>query len=604
MTDERKTVLFSDLGNELAPREAMTERLTPSAWRRVPYETRDFKGSLVVAGPRQKVPPLTLSPRLRGWYRIFLGVVGLGSMMDSASCDNYVWVRLSGDPAYTRVRAADELSYQTVDEFFFRCEDMTDKTLTFLHPEAREAETSCLALVRFEPMTEEEVEKELAERERRDTKRIYACEDMHGCFIQDSPREVEPFFTRMAPYRHSDVGVLALEYPSCHPFFSGEGVPEEGSPFWGRRYEEYAALSIRELRKKGIDPYKAMIAHGRKLGIEMHLSQRINPHHEFPLDDSFHNPIYERRELWMQDRDGTPISRLSMAYPEVQKHVADAFSRMAEYDVDGVDLLFNRGYPLMEYEEPFLRRVWETYGVDARVLSGYDERLVATRCAIINEFLRDLRARLDRERAARGQRPVKITAQVHRNLRGCRFVGLDLPTWAKEGLVDTVVTYPLEHYEDLPEEVWEDGAHTRVNLAAYTAMMDRGFEGYYDAGCGPLGVKCYDIPFDDEAQTRELVEVFRDSPVKLYVHIMPRHLQPAEAVARAEKLYALGVDGIGLWDTECRAGRFRWWTASSRLGHRGELGRIPTEEGVLYRTHRLLTVGKDRIDRFPPHWTT
>jgi hypothetical protein len=199
---------------------------------------------------------------------------------------------------------------------------------------------------------------------------------------------------------------------------------------------------------------------------------------------------------------------------------------------------------------------------------------------------------------------VKITAQVHRNLRGCRFVGLDLPTWAKEGLVDTVVTYPLEHYEDLPEEVWEDGAHTRVNVAAYTAMMDRGFEGYYDAGCGPLGVKDYDIPFDDEAQTRELVEVFRDSPVKLYVHIMPRHLQPAEAVARAEKLYALGVDGIGLWDTECRAGRFRWWTASSRLGHKGELDRIPTEEGVLYRTHRLLTVGKDRIDRFPPHWTT
>ena len=191
----------------------MSDTLAPDKWRRVPYEIKEGKGSLVVAGPRQKVSPLTLAPDLQGWYRIYLGVLGLKTFMDSNGIDNYIWVRVSGDPAPTRVRAADELSYQTVDEFFFRCEDMTGKTLTFLHPEAREAETSCLALVRFEPMTEKEVEEELRERERRDTKRLYATEDMHGAFIQDSPRDAEGFLVRMEPYRYSDVGVLAMEYP-------------------------------------------------------------------------------------------------------------------------------------------------------------------------------------------------------------------------------------------------------------------------------------------------------------------------------------------------------------------------------------------------------
>ncbi len=600
-----KSVLFTNLSRQLEPSGAFGDSFARDKWRSIPYETPEFSGDLIVAHPQSTVPDLTLSPGLEGWYRIYVGLLNPG--LDD---DPHLWVRLSGEEGWLRLQAARHLTHHTIDEAFLFCADMTGRSLCFRHPEGGFKRASALASVRLVPMSEEEVAAELHERSRTDTKRIYATEDVHGIFIMEEPRDMEPIYSHMAVYQNTDVKVLAMEYyQQDYNFCTGNDVPPDGEILWAREYEEHAARSFRHFRELGIDPYEKMIAYGHRLGLEMHLSMRIIGTHEFPLDDCFGNPTFDREELWMEDRDGTPVSRLSFAYPEVQEIYLDRFSQMAAYDVEGVDLYLNRGYPFMLFEKPFADAVMADCGEDAKTLPGYDERLIAVRCRIMNDFLRKMRARLDAERAARHQKPIRLTLHVHKNLRGCRFVGIDLPAIAAGHLADTVVVYPLEHYEEFPDEFYTDGTKTKVNPDAYGAKMrqggpDRFRWGHYDAGLGYTGVRDYDCPQESEAEIREFIDVLAGSGTELYVHLMPRDLPPETARDRAVKLYSLGVDGIGLWDTEIRSLVRRNWQMMARLGHRDELASLDTGEGTLYRNHILKKVGKYNIDRYPPHWCT
>ena len=93
-----------------------------------------------------------------------------------------------------------------------------------------------------------------------------------------------------------------------------------------------------------------------------------------------------------------------------------------------------------------------------------------------------------------------------------------------------------------------------------------------------------------------------DTDTGLYVHVMPRNLYPDEMLKRARKLYAAGVDGIGLWDTNTRSEVLRDWQLVSRLGHREDIDIRDSGAGVLYRNHNFTLLGHLRMDRYAPHW--
>lgn len=602
MNDTRKEVLFSDLGNQLSPADAITDGDTPTTWRRCHYETAELSGTLVAAQDRSRVAPLTLSPNLTGWYRIHLGI---GRRSSEGHIQQRLLVSLTGDKAERLVAPWRGLSPWTVDDCFFRCADMTGKSLTFRHPEyERAADETLLAFVRFIPMSDEEVSAYLAERERRDTRTLYATDDVHNV-LTAGPKDLSIALAQIENLRESDVGVLAMEYWGFAKFYTGEGVPEE--IFWGRDYEECAARTMRRFRAAGIDPYKEMIAHARDVGLSVHLSMRIGAwNYEFPWDAGFATLDYDRHpELHMRDRDGVAVSRLSLAFRETWEIYANYYSEMAKYDIDGVDLLFNRGYPFILFEEPFLSAFREKYGVDARTLPNADERVMREKCRFITAFLRHIRARLDSERAARGQKPLRYTAHVHKTLEGCRLVGLDVESWAKEGLIDTVVCYPLETYESYPDHFYADEEKTVLNLDAYLEGMrtgpDRFRFGWYDAGFNYTSLR-YDVAEDLEAEVQALMAAVAGTSTKLFVHVMPRNQYPSLTLERARKLYAFGADGIALWDTNTRTEVLREWTTTSRLGHREEIETMDHGEGVLFKNHNFTVLGNLRMDRYPPHW--
>lgn len=600
---ERKEILFSDLGHQLSPASAITDHDTPTSWRRCSYETPTFSGTLVSAQSRVRVEPLTLSPNLTGWYRIYLG---LGRFSSDSWPQQRLFVSLTGDEAERLVAPSRiGVSPWTIDESFFRAADMTGKSITFRHPEYEpDADDTVLASVRFVPMTEEEVAAYLAERARTDTKNLYATDDMHN-FLISGPDDMALAYAKIEDCRESDVGVFALEYWNFSKFYTGKDVDKE--VFWGRAFEECAARAMRRFRAEGIDPYEKIISYAKKVGLPMHLSMRIGAwNYEFPWDGGFATLDYDpNAALYMRDRDGVEVSRLSFAYTETWEIFAKYYSEMAAYDIDGVDFLFNRGYPFILFEEPFLASFREKYGLDARTLPLSDERVIAEKCRYMTEFLRYIRTRLDAERKARGQKPLRYTAHVHKNIAGNRLVGLDIAAWAKEGLVDTVVCYPLYLSENYPDAFYTDETHTKIDLAAYEQGMRVGPErfryGWYDAGFNYVNLT-YDVQEDSEEELAELKAALAGTQTKLYIHIMPRNLYPTVALERAQKIYASGADGIGLWDTNCRNEVLREWTTVSRLGHKDEINAFDCGEGELFRNHNFIKLGNLRMDRYPPHW--
>ena len=601
---ERKEVLFADLGRLLSPSEAITDHDTPKTWRRCHYETATLSGTLVSAQSRSHVPPLTLSPELSGWYHIYLG---LGRYSSDSFVDQRLLVSLTGDEVERLVAPSRSISPWTVDEAYFRSADMTGKSLTFRHPEYdRASDETVLAFVRFVPMTDEEIASYKSESVRRDTKHLYATEDVHN-FVTAGPTDMSLALSQIENYRNSDVGVLALEYWNFSKFYTGVDVPPDEDLFWGRDYEMCAARAMRRFRASGIDPYREMVAHAHRVGLEIHLSMRMGAwNYEFPLDAGFATLDYDAHpELHMRDRDGVEVARLSFAYPETWEIFGKYYSEMARYDIDGVDFLFNRGYPFILFEEAFLSAIREKYGVDARVLSANDERIITEKCRLMTEFLRYIRNRLDAERAARGQKPLRYTAHVHQTVKGCRFVGLDIEGWARAGLIDTVVCYPLYTYENYPDSFYTDPSHTTVDVDAYREGMKVGPErfryGWYDAGNNYTALT-YDVSEDKEEEIAALRAALKGTDTRLYVHVMPRNLYPSVMLERARKLYACGVDGIGLWDTNVRADVLREWSLVSRLGHKEEIESMDCGEGVFFRNHNFTVLGNLRMDRYPPHW--
>ena len=73
-----------------------------------------------------------------------------------------------------------------------------------------------------------------------------------------------------------------------------------------------------------------------------------------------------------KDRDGNPLTNLSLAYPKVRRYWLSLIWETMEYGVDGVQLNLNRSTPFIIYEKPVVETFEEKYGADPRKLPGDD----------------------------------------------------------------------------------------------------------------------------------------------------------------------------------------------------------------------------------------
>ncbi len=599
---KRKEIVYSDLPALVTDPSQLSTVRTLDRWETVPYETAKYKGNMLHAAPGVDAEPITLKLGLVGWYKVFLSLVAHRELGR-----NRFLFRLTDDPAPAQCWA----EMHGVQEFFWRCADLTGQDLHLsLLPPARPL-PSTLMWLRFLPMSEEEVAAYKADMARKDTKRIYATHDMHGQLYHYDPQLPDHWRCLVENYRDSDVESLSMENILI---FDGEPSTESVDTLAFMRDGD---RNVQRSLKKSYtyEMLEDLIGYGhRELGIEMYLSMRMAAWGiQFPYDETYFDNSFLRthKELRCVDRIGGFAEAPSYAYPETRRYIIDQFSDMAKTSCDGVEMIFHRVTALILFEKPFLERFAESYpDVDPRELPAADRRVYTVRCAMMTEFVSDLRERLDKERAERGQPRCKLIVRCHSTLHNNKLCGLDIEEWAKRGLIDKVVVFPMLIDEDLSGDIWQDEEKTRIDLEKYrvfarehyrTVIHRREDAEYSKAVIYP--------PYDGEgdpatdvervAQWKALSDAYG---IKVYHDILPRQMPAAEFRRRALELYERGAENFSLWDSYNRVPIRAEWTMAGRLGHKDELASFSDGEGELFYHCRMLNVGGQNVSMYIPDW--
>ncbi len=185
------------------------------------------------------------------------------------------------------------------------------------------------------------------------------------------------------------------------------------------------------LVKLGYDPTGVVVDRARLRGLETFLTFRMNELHDVDIPGS---PLLS--EFWKshpQYRVGGYEGWGAMALNYAEPQVRDYYFALLEevctrYDIDGLELDF------MRFPYYFPR--------DTLKMKNY--------AGLMTAFIRRVHAMTVARGRERG-RPLLLTARVPSTLKGCDYVGLDPPAWARERLVDFVTIGPFLSTEvDIP----------------------------------------------------------------------------------------------------------------------------------------------------------
>ena len=576
------------------PSDAISEEMVLGRWTSIPYETEEFGGKLIFAGPHNHAPPVRLPLTQRGWYKVYVGV-HYGDVPDSIaasqshSMDSLYQLRLKlpDDPCYHWITPERYMrhkegewpdrtfSYHDLVEVFWREAELDGGYIEFSPSRLEENyrhTSACVAYVRLEAMTDTEIAEARDDRVRTDTRKLIGTYD--GAFWGHFPWTVEQFREFVEPLRDSDFKAIAwstcradtVQYGS-RKFQTWEGPPTPGVKPYHNARDLHRALDA------GLDPLAAMAGICKEMGIELLGNMRISsqhlpPHQEFCADPYLWSHPVNRVRL----ADGTPTGHLSLASPEVRSRLTDVLREQVEdYDIDGVYVKFNRSYPFVLYEEPARGDFIAEYGEDPAGLDPRDERWIAHKAKYVMGFINGVRDMLDEVGGRKGRR-LKLALHVMSCLRHNRFFGLDLEPAIRQGRIDYVLPHPT--------------------FAVEIDQLEA------DDGYGPFNTGHYSVTPERIA---EFVRVAEGSVCGIYPDIFPRRMPADEFRKRALSYYRVGADGMGFHDLYWRLHRKSEWAMLRRLGHRDEMPAWGERCESFFRKRTLVTMAGCSMDqRFNP----
>ena len=202
----------------------------------------------------------------------------------------------------------------------------------------------------------------------------------------------------------------------------------------------------------------------------------------------------EHPEFRILHRDGTPLPKLSYAFPEVRGFMLSLIEEIGGYDIDGIDLCYIRGPMFVGYEEPVVEDFKRKYGQDPREIAEKDERWLLHKAEYVTRFARDVRKLADEIGAKRG-RKVRLSAMTYWTERLNIYHGFDVRTWLKEGLLDAVQMPPRDR--DLMALLRENNCDLVANVGERTR---ENYVKYALAGCdaGAIGIGVWDMNVPQE----------------------------------------------------------------------------------------------------------
>lgn len=334
----------------------------------------------------------------------------------------------------------------------------------------------------------------------------------------------------MLDYQDTQVAVMEWcilagsrsNYPSKVTELFGEGMTE-----FPRRGDKLASDTVHRLAAEGVNTTKIVTDACHEAGIACYASLRMNG--DYPEEmwgGSF--PRFANSTFWWQhpefrqrDAKGKVLPKFSFAFPEVREFKLAILREVAEQDIDGINLDFQRHPPFFGFEEPMAKAFEAKYHVDPKSVTQDDPRWVPLRYEVMNEFVQTVRELLD-EAGKRKGRHLGLSARI--DWQKYPVWGCDIATWLKKGWLDYLVVgqYGLGGYD--------------FDIAPFVQMAK-------GSGCAVLfGEEATVKGHDRTAEEDRLIAAGKMKP-------QPSTLLTREHYEkRAATVYAAGADGLHLFN--------------------------------------------------------
>ena len=432
------TLMLTDM-SVCEPGSALTRGRKRHHWQLMDYQAEGMSGTLIGATFDTGAPAVTLALKAEGWHKVS---IGFWSPPWGGDPDSRFLLRLTGDPAFTGIAHNQPFEWTRTDlkEAFWKCADLTGQDLIIAQQNEGRTQKAYVAYVKLEPMTQAEVAALAEDRADTSTRKVVGSIDggfpgSKGCLT------AEELWAHVEQFRHSDVGRIdyAVNYGTTTNYLSKVGVlcAGDGEVFdtpHGQRLYKYQ----RGLVDKGLVPFAEVMEHVHAMGLEFHAQFRMGLGVGSIEGEGMDCFGLKHPELRILAKDGTPLPKLSYAFPECRQWLLDLMKEVAQYDIDGVNLCFVRGPLFVGYEKPVVESFMEAHGDDPRTLDANDGRWLKHKAGYLTELVRQVKRLADEIGRKRG-RTLAVAGWVDWAEELNMFHGYDVRTWINEGLVDSIM---------------------------------------------------------------------------------------------------------------------------------------------------------------------
>lgn len=398
-----------------------------------------------------RVPELVIDPKVKGWYRIHVGLYGDEIEVWSTP---HLFGKISGDP-FPEYLQTPRGAKTRVAEAYWRAADLTGRTIHISQPYAPMAHAGAgwmggISHIRLVPMSEEEVaaakhEIELPPMDQR----MFAMLDVTDEIFWNGSVESEEDIHAMI-WRHQQAGFGRIYWRCFGTCLDNSMAVPAAAPRWSDEDEEAfkkrnhcnAGWSNYFGLAKRFDPLKVAVDYGRTIGADVHAMVRLTNFNRPPYANFWHDHPEFRAQVLVSERDPktgaripvkpyklTPYSRvLSFAYPEVRTFYVSFLKQIASTGTKGILLDMLRHPPIAGYEPVSSEAFKKKYGKDMEPLDLYKDPLIQEHFSgYFRAFLTELRQAVGND--------VEIAVRC----RGPEAFGLRGKEFVEAGLINTIM---------------------------------------------------------------------------------------------------------------------------------------------------------------------
>ncbi len=222
--------------------------------------------------------------------------------------------------------------------------------------------------------------------------------------------------------------------------------------------------SSREMSRNVPDAFAVRYRYCHEKGVEMWHSMRMNDTHWVPNPEYVQHSTFWRehpefrRAAYRKKLSGNWSDQaLDFLHAEVREYTLAMIAEYLSYECDGIELDFLRSLP-----------TFAPGGADAGM-------------PLMTQLMQDVRKLADEAAAKFGHR-VRIMVRIPPDPQECLGSGLDVLTWARNGLCDIVAPCPSQPYSnttEIPVTLWKQILPAHIILAP---GMDVGMSSGYPGG--------------------------------------------------------------------------------------------------------------------------